>query len=98
MNHNIHQSPNDNHNKDSHFQSQTQLLFELLCTTPATRKEASVLLNIDRANVCRYIKTFRDSYKVWVLRKRCCRITRHRAEELTCDPNLAPLNNQLKLF
>lgn len=98
MNHYIHQSPKDNRSKDSHFQSQTQQLFALLSSTPATRKEASEKLNIDRANVCRYIKLFRDSCRVWVIRKRFCKITGHRAEELTCNPDLAPLNNQLKLF
>jgi len=98
MNIKIHQSPVKIYNKDTQFQNQVQQLFELLLSTPATRKEASVLLNIDRANICRYIKSFRDSNRVWIVRKRLCTITRHRAEELTCDLNLAPPSNQLTLF
>ena len=88
------QSPNSEHNKDSQYQR----VFEALQHKPATRKELSVLLNIDRANICGYIATLRKFDRVWTVRIRMCRITKHIAEELTCNPELKPDDNQLKLF
>jgi DNA-binding transcriptional regulator LsrR (DeoR family) len=98
MKDNKHQSPNQKHNKDKHFKNQFLAVYECLMYTSATRKELSVLLDIDRANICRYIKTLRDSNRVWVVCRRQCTITGHRAEELTCNPDLKPDDNQLKLF
>lgn len=92
------QSPCKIQQKDREIPNQFQQVYELLLSVPATRKEVSVILGIDRANVCRYVKTLRDSVNIWVVKKRLCKITKHRAEELTCDPQFKPADNQLKLF
>ena len=63
-----------------------------------TMKECAVVTGIDRANICRYCRTFRKAGKVFKVRKRLCSQTKHKAGELTTNPDLAPPQNQLTLF
>ena len=93
-----HQSPNSKSNKDSHFQNEYLKVYQYLYQTSATRKEVSVALKIDRANICWYVGKLRKSDRVWVIRKKRCSYTRHIVEEITCNPDLKPDDNQLKLF
>jgi predicted transcriptional regulator len=93
-----HQSPQFSDNEGNQFQRQIQRVYNLLKTTSATRKEISVLLDIDRANICWHVDNLKDNFRLWIVRKRKCSITGYTAEELTCNPELKPEDHQLKML
>ena len=66
---------------------------------PRTMKEVDKLTGIMRENVCRYCGRLREQNMLYPIRKRLCRITKHRATEYTTDPAKAPKSDsQLNLF
>ena len=96
--------PNTNHpqhkrqSKDSHFQNQFKVVFEGFYTAPQTMKELSVRTGIDRANICRYCKTMRENRSIALVKKAYCSVTKHWAGKYTTNPDLFPIDQQLKLF
>ncbi|MEI6695537.1 MAG: hypothetical protein WCO13_05670 [Bacteroidota bacterium] len=80
------------------FRTQEKIVFNSFFNKPQTMKEVEVITGIDRANICRYVKTFREQNKIAVLKVIYCSITKHRACKLTTNPELFPIDPQLKLF
>ena len=78
--------------------NQLQSTFEALQGKPKTMLEVARLLNIERANVCRYVSRLRKLSKIAVTKKDRCSITRHRAGYLTSDPKKFPPLIQLDIF
>lgn len=77
--------------------TQLKTVYQALFKRPMTMKECEVLTGIDRANICRYCRTFRQSESLYLVKKRYCSITKHRAGELTTNPDFAPPKRQFEL-
>ena len=77
---------------------QLKAVFQSFFDSPKTMKEADSDSGIMRENICRYVRTFRQSKSIVVLRKRCCTVTKHLANEYTTNPELFPKSTQLTLF
>ncbi len=75
-------------NKDKHFGQQMQRVFTEFQKQPATMKMVSIETNIDRANICRYIRIWRKECRIFEIKKGICPITKHRAGFLTTNPML----------
>lgn len=84
--------------KDKHFQTQFKVTFEGFFKKPQTMKELSVSTGIDRANICRYCRTMRKAGTLAVYKKVYCSITKHLANSYTANPEMFPINSQLKMF
>jgi hypothetical protein len=80
------------------FVTQEKIVFNSFYNKPQTMKEVEVRTGIDRANICRFVKTLREFNKIAVLKTVYCSITKHRACQLTTSPELFPIDSQLKLF
>jgi len=72
--------------------------FEGFFKQPQTMKELSVTIGIDRANICRYCRTMRKAGTIAVLKKTYCSITKHLANKYTTNPELFPIDSQIKMF
>jgi hypothetical protein len=77
---------------------QLKAVFQSFFDSPKTMKEADADSGIMRENICRYVRTFRQSKSIVVLRKRYCKVTKHLANEYTTNPDLFPKPIQLTLF
>lgn len=84
--------------KDTYFATQFNTTFEAFNKKPQTMKELSIATGIDRANVCRYVRTLKKANRIAVYKKAYCSITKHLANYYTTDPSLFPKSNQIKLF
>jgi DNA-binding transcriptional regulator LsrR (DeoR family) len=87
-----------NGSKDNRFTTQFRQTFEGFYSEPLTMKELSVYLGIDRANICRYCREMRKAGTIAVVKKTYCSITKHIANKYTTNPDLFPIDSQLKLF
>ena len=73
--------------------------YELIKLESLTMMEASVRLNILRANICRYQDHLRTIGKIFIVEYRTCRITKYpNVMALSANQGLKPKTNQLKLF
>ena len=77
---------------------QLKAVFQSFFDSPKTMKEADVDSGIMRENITRYVRTFRQSKSIVVIRKRYCMVTKHLANEYTTNPELFPKPTQLTLF
>ena len=77
---------------------QLHKVFQSFFDSPKTMKEADSDSGIMRENICRYVRTFRQSKSIVVIRKRYCLITKHLANEYSTNPKLFPKPTQLNLF
>ena len=77
---------------------QLKAVFQSFFDSPKTMKEADSDSGIMRENICRYVRTFRQSKSIVVIRKRYCLVTKHLANEYTTNPELFPKPTQLSLF
>jgi hypothetical protein len=83
----------DNYKKD-----QLHKVFQSFFDSPKTMKECDNHSGIMRENICRYVRTFRQSKSIVVIRKRFCKVTKHLANEYTTNPALFPKSTQLTIF
>lgn len=74
-----------NTHKGKFKRNQLQLVYNALKRQPMTMKQVSMLTGIDRANICRYCRTFRIQNKVCYLKKVVCPITKNRAFLITTN-------------
>ena len=77
---------------------QLKAVFQSFFDSPKTMKEADSDSGIMRENICRYVRTFRQSKSIVVIRKRYCMVTKHLANEYSTNPKLFPKPTQLNLF
>lgn len=87
---------------DKHYKNtkknQIDIVFKCFFNRPQTMKECSVNTKIDRSNICWYIRELRKQNKVAILKPVICPITKYKANLITTNPDLFPINSQLKLF
>jgi DNA-binding MarR family transcriptional regulator len=84
--------------KDNHFIAQFQITKEKFAVKPSTMKMISEDTGIDRSNICRYVDTMRKNNSIFLLYKKRCPITKHKAGFYTTNPDLMPKDKQLSLF
>lgn len=77
---------------------QLNKVFQSFFESPKTMKEADADSGIMRENICRYVRTFRQSKSIVAIRKRYCLVTKHLANEYTTNPEFFPKPTQLSLF
>ena len=77
---------------------QLSKVFQSFFDSPKTMKECDIDSGIMRENITRYVRTFRQSKSIAVIRKRYCLVTKHLANEYTTNPLLFPKSTQLTLF
>ena len=77
---------------------QLHKVFQSFFDSPKTMKETDKDCGVMRENICRYVRTFRQSKSIVVIRKRYCKVTKHLANEYTTNPLLFPKSTQLTLF
>lgn len=78
---------------------QLKAVFQSFFDSPKTMKEADADSGIMRESICRYVRTFRQSKSIVVIRKRYCNVTKHLANEYTTNKDLFPKTSpQLTLF
>ena len=77
---------------------QLHKVFQSFFDSPKTMKETDKDCGVMRENICRYVRTFRQSKSIAVIRKRYCKVTKHLANEYTTNPLLFPKSTQLTLF
>lgn len=79
-------------------QNQVRKVFEAFKEEPKTMKMVSVETGIQRANICWYIRDFREQKKVALVKEDLCPITKHPAQFLTTDPDkVDKIHSQLEL-
>ena len=77
---------------------QTNIVFNSFFELPKTMKEVEQETNIDRANICRYIRSFRNQKRIALVSYRKCTITGRIVGIYSTNPDFFPKSNQLELF
>ena len=87
-------------NKDTHFRTQYQIVYQSLLERPKTMLQVSIETGILRANICRYIAEMMDNELVQCLYKSLCPHTRFRAGFYSTNKDLFHKSDleQLNLF
>jgi hypothetical protein len=85
-----------NTSNSANKKAQEIVIYNVFMTEPMTMKQASIVTGIDRANICRYCKNFREQNKVCYLKKVRCPITKHYAFLITTDWSLFVDDMQMK--
>jgi hypothetical protein len=83
---------------DNTKRNQVRKTFLCLNEQPRTRLQVAEITGIRRANICWYIRDFRERNQVAVVKKGIDPISKHPAEFLTTDPDLFPDENKADLF
>ena len=94
-------TPNNSLNaniKDKKFKAQFRIVSIEFFKKPQSMKELSIKTNIDRANICRYVRTLRKLNQIAIAKRGFCPITKRLVNFYTTNPELFPCNNQLNLF
>jgi hypothetical protein len=91
---------NQNYDKDSHFQTQYQIVYQAFKERPKTMLEVSIETGILRANICRYIAEMEKHKQIQIIRKGYCLHTHFMAGFYSTDEALfiKPTVSQLNLF
>lgn len=96
--HNLATKHSNKHSKEPKFEAQMETVFKAFYEQPKTMLMVSVETGVLRANLCRYVATWRKSNRIGIVKADCCKITQHVANYLTTNSNLIPKTNQLQLF
>lgn len=88
------------HNGDTIFYSQLDMVYKTFYEKPRTMKEADFACGVMRESICRYVRTLRKQKKIFLLRHRRCERTNYKAGEYTTNPQLFPKTQvqQLSFF
>ena len=65
--------------KNNHFATQNQRLSYAFSEAPKTMLQVSFETGILRANICRYIKEWREQNSIFLIKKNICPVSKHRA-------------------
>ena len=96
--HNLKTSFETGHLQDTKFKAQMEIVFASFLEKPKTMLMVSTETNVLRANICRYVATWRESNSIGVFKNAFCDISKHRADYLTTNPKLFIKSDQLNLF
>jgi hypothetical protein len=82
--------------KDKHFEVQMKRVFMAFKRKPSTMLMVSIETGILRANICRYVATWKKSNKIQLFKQGLCKVSKHRAGYYSTDTNL--FTQPFKLF
>lgn len=95
-----HTTPNEMHKgwgKDTYYRDQLSRVFNAFSSAPMTMKEADKFCGVMRENICWYVRDLKEAGAIALIGKRYCNVTKHWAGVYTTNPNLFPIDPQLKL-
>ena len=78
--------------------NELQQVYEYLKENCATATMAAVALNIYRPSLCRRKRTLEINGQLAEIKQAYCIITKRKAAYLSTNPEMFPINPQLKLF
>ena len=78
--------------------TQLQTIFEYLQNNIATASMVAAATKVPQKCITRYKRDLEKSNRLWEIEKKFCEKTGFKAWYLTTNPDIAPNNNQLKLF
>lgn len=84
--------------EDTNYKGQLKTIFQYLQENIATASMISDKTGIPQKNICRFKRDLEKAGLLFEVEKKLCLKTGFKAWYLTTNPDLAPLNNQLKLF
>ena len=84
--------------EDTDYKSQLKTIFQYLQENIATASMVSDKTGIPQKNICRFKRDLEKAGVLFEVEKKLCLKTGFKAWYLTTNPDLAPLNSQLKLF
>jgi hypothetical protein len=84
--------------KDNHFEIQKARVFQSFYTVPKTMKECDKEVGVMRESICWFCRDFRKANTLYVVGKRLCSVTRHRANVYSTNEKYKPASTQLPLF
>jgi len=84
--------------ESNYFKYEKEQLFAYLKNNTATASMIEEATGIKQKNLCRYKRELEKIGLLWELYEAPCKITGFCAFYLTTDPNLMPIDNQIKLF
>jgi hypothetical protein len=85
-------------NENTTKYNQLQKVFKAYHNATLSMYECEKLSGINRANICRYNKTLRESKSIYFIGKRRCTISNRIVGIYTTNPKLVPIDPQLSLF
>jgi hypothetical protein len=91
-------NPHKRQCKFKDYESQKKTISHYLKNDTATASMVSAATGIPQKNICRYKRDLEISGRLWETEKGLCKHTGFRAWYLTTNENLAPFDNQLKMF
>jgi hypothetical protein len=80
------------------FEAQKKVVFKAFYDHPKTMLMVSDETGVLRANICRYVATWRQFNRIESVKIDYCKITKHLAGYLTTNPELFPESNQYQMF
>ena len=84
---------------EKYYATQLHKVYDTFFSSPKTMKEADVATGVMRENICWYCRALRQQTRLFPIRKRYCKVTRHLAIEWTTNPDLIPKQDiQLNLW
>lgn len=81
-------NPDDRESKDTHFQIQTQRVFESFSVRPKTMLMVSIETGILRANICRYVAKMEKQGKIQRFKQGLCETSKYHAWYFSTSENL----------
>ena len=84
--------------KDTKFIDQLNKVYNVFYQQPSTMKEVDKVCGVMRENICWYVRTLRKAGRIYLINKRKCKVTKHKAGVYTTNPELIPIDKQTKLF
>jgi hypothetical protein len=84
--------------KDNYLKHQKRIVFQSFYNAPKTMKECDKEVGIMRESICWFCRDFRKAKTLYVVGKKYCSITKHRANVYTTNPALSLISSQIKLF
>jgi predicted transcriptional regulator len=84
--------------KGTKFRAQLITFYEYLKTNVCTASMVSDAIGISQKNICRHKRHLEKVGLLWQIEKKYCYKSKFKAWNITTNPELMPISNQLKLF
>lgn len=84
--------------KAEHFLAQKRKVFQAFFNAPKTMLQASIETTVMRSNICYYVRDFRKSNSICVVKNETDPLTGFRADYLSTNPKECNSCQQTKLF
>jgi predicted transcriptional regulator len=83
---------------ENKFTAQLRLVYNQFYKQPMTMKECDRAIGIMRENICWYCRELRKHNRLFMIGKKICSVTNHRANIYTTNPTMIPQQQHQTLF